>query len=241
MGLNAITFRYEFTPTESNDPPIRFELVLDGETLEAVRADSGNGPDWTRAEFERCTCCPLPEMARSCPAAAAMAELVESCGKLLSYVRVEAVVETNERTVRTTTTAQRALSSVLGLYMATSGCPVLARFKPMARFHLPFSSREETIFRSAGAYLLAQYFTRKRGGVPDLDLSGLKALYEQVHEVNRGMAARMRNAYPGDAGVNAIGVLDLYAQFLPMAIDEELIELEPLFSAFSTESPATAP
>ena len=37
--------------------------------------------------------------------------------------------------------------------MALSGCPVLEQLKPMARFHLPFASVEETIYRAASMYL----------------------------------------------------------------------------------------
>jgi hypothetical protein len=33
--------------------------------------------------------------------------------------------------------------------------------KPMARFHLPLASEEETIYRATTMYLLAQYFLRE--------------------------------------------------------------------------------
>ena len=54
------------------------------------------------------------------------------------------------------TSAQQAMSSVLGLIMATSGCPWTDRLRPMARFHLPFASEAETLYRSVGMFLLAR-------------------------------------------------------------------------------------
>ncbi len=54
------------------------------------------------------------------------------------------------------TTAQQAMSSVLGLIMATAGCPWTDRLRPMARFHLPFASEAETVYRSVCMFLLAR-------------------------------------------------------------------------------------
>ena len=48
------------------------------------------------------------------------------------------------------------MSSVLGLIMATAGCPWTDRFRPMARFHLPFASEAETVYRSVCMFLLAR-------------------------------------------------------------------------------------
>ena len=66
--------------------------------------------------------------------------------------------------------------------MATGGCPALAKLRPMARFHLPFATREETLFRSASAYLLGQYFLKERGEPHELGLEGLGALYEEIRQ-----------------------------------------------------------
>jgi len=58
-----------------------------------------------------------------------------------------------------------ALSSLIGLYMATGGCPVMERLKPMARFHLPFADEEETMFRAMSAYLLDHYKVYRKAAV----------------------------------------------------------------------------
>jgi hypothetical protein len=164
--------------------------------------------------------------------AVSLVELVDVFHDLLSYSDVEVLVVTQHRTVFRRTTVQKALSSLIGLYMATSGCPVLGRLKPMARFHLPFATREETIFRAVGAYLTAQYFLQKQGIPFDRELTGLREMYQQIHQVNVDMTNRLRHVAAGDASLNAVVLLDLFAQELPFSINENLADLQHLFAPF---------
>jgi hypothetical protein len=224
---DAVT--YTLQPVAAGAEPVVISIGMNGES------QSGVAPHWARLEVEQCACCPLGAEHMYCPTARALANLMDDLGSLLSYDEVDTTVETSTRTMRVTVPAQKALSSILGLVMGTSGCPILARFMPMARFHLPFASTEETTIRSVGAYLIAQYFVHREGGEADWDLSGLKAFYNNVHTINKAMVARMREELAGDAAVNAVAILDLFAHFLPIAVDEQLAELRPLFSAF--ESP----
>lgn len=53
---------------------------------------------------------------------------------------------------------QIGLYSLLGLVMATSGCPHLDFLRPLALHPLPFSSIHETVFRVSSSYLTEQYF-----------------------------------------------------------------------------------
>lgn len=87
---------------------------------------------------------------------------------------------TTERTVSAETSAQQGLGSLLGLIMATSGCPHTVFFKPMARFHLPFSNESETIYRAVSMYLLSQYFTTREGAPIDAGLDGLRDIYDKI-------------------------------------------------------------
>lgn len=206
---------------------------LDPTTLEAANAVNSPPPEWTRLEVEQCAVCPLKKDSTPyCPAALSFVELIEAFGEILSYTEVEATVMTRERTITQRTTLQRALSSLVGLRLATCGCPIVSKFKPMARFHLPFATTEETLFRSAGAYLIAQYFLRRRGGAADLELDGLRSIYAQIHEVNKGLTRRLRTIEKGDAHLNAIVILDLFAHVLPFSIEEKLAELEHMFEPF---------
>jgi hypothetical protein len=102
----------------------------------------------------------------------------------------------------------------------------------MARFHLPLASEEETIYRAATMYLLAQYFCGERGGKTDFSFEGLIALYRNIQTVNVHVAKRFRAAGGSDSPVNAIIYLDLYAKGMPYAVQKSLSELRYLFASF---------
>jgi hypothetical protein len=122
----------------------------------------------------------------------------------------------------------------MGLLSASSDCPHIEFLKPMAHYHLPFSSREETVYRVVSTYLLAQYFRRQQGKPADAGLEGLKAHYRELQQVNQGMAARLGaiRHEQGDSSVNALVLLDLFAHSLPDSIDADLEELMPAFQEF---------
>jgi uncharacterized protein (DUF2236 family) len=138
-------------------------------------------------------------------------------------------VTTPERMVTKNTTAQRAVSSLMGLVMATSGCPHMAFLKPMARYHLPFATQEETIFRAVSTYLLEQYFRHKQGLSTDLELENLKEIYAEIRIVNNAIASRLRTVSVQDSAVNAVVQLDMFAQILPYSIEDSLEDLRYLF------------
>ncbi len=136
------------------------------------------------------------------------------------------------KTVSQTTTVQAGVSSMVGLIIATCGCPHTQFFKPMACFHLPMASEEETVYRATSTYLLAQYFISRQGGVFEQDFSGLMKIYQDVHTVNVSTAERLRAASETDSSVNAIIILDMFAKALPYAIKESLEEISHLFAPF---------
>lgn len=230
---DTIQIRYTF---HHGDDTIVHEINLDAQTLEHRFEQPDPVPAWAALEFEQCRGCPLSSaQSPHCPLALSLHELVAMCRRLISYTEIEAHVELPDRKIYKQTTAQKAIMSLLGLYMATSACPNMRPLRPMARFHTPFASREETIFRSASAYLLAQYFRRHRGQEADMDLAGLGEAYDKIHRVNVGMARRLRHISEGDANLNALVLLDLHAQEMPTAIDERLREIEYLFAPFLCE------
>jgi hypothetical protein len=143
---------------------------------------------------------------------------------------------TAERFITQETTVQRGMSSLMGLVMATSGCPHMAFFKPMARFHLPFASAEETVYRATSMYLLAQYFLHKEGHPTDLDLTGLREIYNNIEIVNVAVAKRLRTATEADSAINAIILLDIYTKAIPVVIEESLEEIRYLFAPFFREA-----
>lgn len=208
-----------------------FTIELDPQTLVNTAPPPPETPAWAALSFEKCPNCPLDEAAAPrCPVAQHLSEVVQGFAEAFSYERVSARVTVPERVYEQhDLPMQAALSSLLGVFMVTSGCPVLGRMKPMVRFHLPFASELETIVRATSMYLLGQYVAGKRGGTPDWSLAGLADDYRAAAAVNRAFARRLRAAAPRDANVNALIRLDTFARAMPDSIDSHLEEVRFLF------------
>jgi hypothetical protein len=115
------------------------------------------------------------------------------------------------------------------MYMVTSNCPVMDRLRPNVRFHLPFASEEETIYRAISMYLTAQYFRMRNGEAPDWELKKLADVYRGVSGVNRGMTERLAAASTKDANVNAVIHLSTSSQTLDNFLEYCVKEIEYLF------------
>jgi hypothetical protein len=231
LNMNKITTQYVFTVP--NGAEHRFLIEQDGTTLELLDETRGDLPAWTLLENKRCDHCPLdPGSHRHCPAAARISAVASRFGELASYTEVKLSVIRDQRTVSLNTTLQRGMGSLLGLIIACSGCPHSLFFRPMARFHLPVADEEETVYRATSTYLLAQYYRHHETGMIDLDLTGLKQIYQDMQIVNSGLAMRLRCAGETDSSVNAIVLLDLFAKAMPYVIEERLDGLRYLLAPF---------
>jgi hypothetical protein len=212
------------------------DIRMDSQTLDRINLEDIPPLAWTELTFEQCPHCPLSAQAHPhCPVAVGLADIAHRFDHIVSFDEIDLEVITEERRVSQHTTAQRAISSLLGLSIATSGCPHTAYFKPMARFHLPLASEENTIYRAAGMYLLAQFFLKKEGSESDPGLFGLRKIYENLHEVNLHIAKRLKSATVTDSSVNAIVLLDSFTSTLPYVIEDHLDEIAYLFSAYHTD------
>ncbi len=222
--------RYRFDLPDGSQKVLDFSFAeRDFRLVNEVPAEP---PFWTELGFNRCANCPLIAAEHAhCPPALHMADALEKLRVLVSFDDVTVTVERAGRTIIAQTSAQEALSSVIGLIMATAGCPWTDRLRPMARFHLPFAEEAETVYRSITMYLLARemFGARDRRGFADLE-----DLYKDLHVVNRGMARRLGAATRTDPARNAIALLDVYTTLLPAAIENSLADLEPLFAAWRT-------
>ncbi|KAA3628120.1 MAG: hypothetical protein DWQ09_08235 [Proteobacteria bacterium] len=232
--MQTIEIRYCFRLPDHSMREIA--LHLEPEHIQLTGHLPDQLPDWTRLDFEQCTHCPLTvDKVPHCPFAASLVGVIDISREVLSHDEVEVTVITAERAIRNRTTAQRGISAVMGLISATSGCPHTRFLKPMARYHLPFATEEETLYRAASMYLLAQYFRRLHGGNADLDLDGLAEFYRNLQAVNQSMMQRIRSASQKDAAANALVLLDLFAKAMPYSIEDSLEEVRYLFSAYLTE------
>jgi len=234
---DVIDIRYGFWFGDGRK--IRFRLALDSRTMLPVSSLPEDLPAWTKIEFHRCEGCPLDaDEHPHCPAAARLHPIVDKLSDVVSTEKVKVAVASSQRTLVRKTSAQEGLSSLMGMVMATSGCPRTAFFRPMARFHLPFADLDETTYRAASTYMLAQYFRVTRGQQADLSTQGLHRLYDQVTEVNHNMAERLRDNESEDGVINAVVILDMFAKGLPPQFDALLDELEALFESFLDPAPA---
>jgi hypothetical protein len=125
------------------------------------------------------------------------------------------------------TDVQTALRYLMGLSLATGGCPLLGQMKGPARLHMPFATMEETLFRMAGSYLLGQFLVGQRGGRPDWELRGLARLYLEIQEVNFALKRRLDAAAEKDANINAVVMLTGIAMLVSDSLEQQLAELAP--------------
>lgn len=234
--MTTIQIDYEYVLPQ--DEVVRFHLTLDPQKLELIDFAPTQPPDWTALTYHQCSHCPLsPESHPHCPAALNIAAIVDDLGQVLSYEEVHVTIHTQERMISQQTSAQDAVSALMGLVMATSGCPHTAFFKPMARFHLPLASTLETMYRSISMYLLAQFFLGRLGKQPDFELTGLMEIYQNMEIVNQAMVNRLTAASKSDVSLNALVLLDLHAKLLPLAMQEILFqeyldEIKALFAQY---------
>jgi hypothetical protein len=230
MDEESIRFIYIYQFSDGASK--HFDIRLDRSNLLLQARRPADLPLWSLLTFEKCEICPLQETEHTyCPIAANLAGVVEEFRNLLSHEKVSVTVVCEDRLYAKDTTVQGGLSPLLGIIMTTSGCPVMEQLKPMVRFHLPFASLDETIFRAVAMYLLAQYFRHQDGKPASWSLEGLQPIYGEVGKVNRDFAKRMRAAAKKDANVNALVNLDVFASMMTFAAEDTLNRLKPYFAA----------
>ena len=235
MLVKTIDIKYSFKFADR--PPEVIDLQLDPQTLEVVNRSSENLPEWTRLAYHQCSHCLLDVLkTRNCPVAVSLVDVIKRFYDVTSHEAVDLEVVTVERNISQHTVAQRGISSLVGLLISTSGCPHTNFFKPMARFHLPMSSEEDTLFRVIGTYLLGQYFRKKDGKEESYELHGLTKIYENMHLLNVKITERLRSAISEDSSVNAVIVLDVFTHNFHYVFEEDLVDLRRLFTSYLSDS-----
>lgn len=235
MGIkdnkNILKFVYKFVFSDNSSKT--FEIQADAETLDIIRDSSKSYPDWTSFEKFGCDHCKLKKVGSKCPVAMNLSDIIEFFTDTPSYEEAKIYVVSNDRQYAKKTSVQVGVSSIIGILMASSGCPHLAKMKPLVKFHLPFASLEETEFRALSMYLLAQYFRKKNGQSADWELSGLMKVYEDIQKVNQNVASKIADLEKRDTSINAVVVLNNFADFVTFTIDEKDFDhLEKLFRPY---------
>jgi len=227
-----LSFRYNFKFENGSEKS--FDINLDNKTLNLQIDDDKDHPPWTELSYYKCANCTLKnEEVKYCPAAVSLKGLVEFFKSAVSFDQVEVLVQTEARNYSKTVPLQKALSSLIGIYLTTCGCPVLEKLKPMVRHHLPFASVEETKYRVMSMYLLAQYLRQQKGLSTDWELKDLKKIYDEIRVVNKYFSRRLSDAILQDASVNAMVILNTFADIVSISIDQKIMdELESSFNAY---------
>jgi len=138
-------YTYEFT--FENGRKESFELSLHDATLLLEPFAIDTDEPWIKLTYNQCSVCTLsPAQHTYCPVAKNLAHILFRFKDNFSYETVTTRVTAKSRITEKTGSLESGVSSIMGLIMATSGCPVLDILRPMAYTHLPFANEDETIF-----------------------------------------------------------------------------------------------
>lgn len=224
LPARSINYHFDFGASHEWDYLLSFD-----EFHHLIPDPAKQARDWTALEFCKCPHCPLSASEHpQCPVARNIDQIVEDSKDVISYVEVEVTVSTPERQYFKKCAAQNGLVSLFGLIMATSGCPHLDWLRPLARFHLPFSSIEETLFRILSLQLLGEFFTDERMDA-DASTKEIARKYAEVGTLNREFMQRIRAYCAGDADKNAIAALDIWIQAFELYHEDNFEPLMPYF------------
>ena len=238
--MDNFTITYRITLAEEKTEV--FDFNLNGSANEPlIASDNAELPYWTELSYRQCAHCPLSTKEHKyCPVAVQLHNVVSRLHDTKSIDTVALEVITDDRKVSQTTAIQRVLASMLELVYPTSGCPKTLWMKPLARFHTPLSSEEETVFRTASMYLLAQHFVKKNQQAGDIALDGLSTVFHDMHILNSAVASRLQSATQSDSVKNAITLLDMYSLLIPILLEDNLVEMRSFFSAYLPEEEQAA-
>jgi hypothetical protein len=229
--MDNLNFRYSIKLADGSEE--NFDCIVNAETLRLVIDAPQPPPSWINLEYQQCPNCPLDRHATvHCPLAVNIAPVVERFSRVLSYENVHVKAIENNRITSQETSAQMGISSLIGLLIATSGCPFTDFLKPMVRFHLPFATEEETLWRATSTYLLSKYYLKSKGYNPEIELKGLSEIYENIGLVNVAIINRLQAATEKDSTLNALVVLDVFATNLSLDVEEFWTENENIFMPF---------
>jgi len=228
------TYRYTFVFQQGDVFEYVVRLDSEGRLLPCAQE---RAPAWSELGYYQCSHCPLtPPDTPYCPIARNIAEPVVLFNNINSFTPCTVTCHALHRQVTKQTVVQEGLASILGIVMATSGCPLMDFLRPLARFHLAFATVDEAIFRVAAMYLLHHFF--KTDQSTPISLEQIKQHYGLVKEVNRNMLARIKNSAKSDADKNAIVSLNSLAQIFELELDSQLTSISGYFT--STSGPFTS-
>lgn len=235
MQKENITFKFKFS--FQNGTSQDFKVTLDGRSLKLIAPPVSNPPMWTQLEYNKCPNCPLdPTKNPHCPIALNIVDVVNYFKDLVSYEKTYLTIENGQRTFIGTVSLQEAIKSLVGIYMVTSGCPIMDHLRPMMQNYVPFPSMDESVYRLISMYVLAQLLLFRSGKKADWDLTKLLSICNDVQLVNRSFFKRLRALKLKDASLNALVALDSVAAYTASFLEENnLDEFKMMFLPYLEE------
>ncbi len=226
----VFTYKFKF-PDKSS---VKMDVRLDPDTLAVIEEHPDPAPEWTKLEYRQCPNCPLnPKDSPLCPVAAKLHGVVARFKDSVSFSRVEVQVTSGQRHVKKTASVADALTSLMGIFMAGGGCPILDRMRPMLLTHMPFASGLETFYRSLSTYLLGQHFVAEAGGTPDWTFGRLGESSDAIQDVNQAFCRRLQGLGIADGVLNAISHLDCFAMLVGRQLrDRQIDKIRMLFTSY---------
>jgi hypothetical protein len=183
-------------------------------------------PPWVKLENNQCTNCPLKkETSPCCPVAVDLTKIINDFQKVPAINKVVVKVKTQEREYLKQTTVEEGVRALIGVVMASSGCPILSTLKPMVRNHLPFVSQDEYMSRMLSHYLLKEFFKRRKGQEPDWELKGMLDSHKQLQLVNHGFWQRIYPVCEKDSNIKALLSFFTLSSNVTKTLDAQLDKL----------------
>ena len=220
-----IVYRFE----KSGNPVIEYTLRVDRHNW-SLENPMQNNADWTVLSKNQCPNCPLNSTEQlHCPAAINLQLIGNEWESYKSYDPIHVDVLMEGKTISGETTVQIGLSSLVGFLLATSDCPHLSFFRPLARFHQPLTQPESVGLRVLMSFLA--YNQLKNEHNSDLK-HRIAQIYENIEIVNSALTRRVEQTANENASVQAMVQLDCLSKLVPMSLDESYLQLEEIFRPY---------
>lgn len=229
--MEQIQIVYEFKFHDGTKQ--KFDIRLDKDSLMLITPVNQNPPEWARLEYKQCSNCQFDKVLQPyCPIAVNLSDIAPKFREVNAKEQVDVQVAVKERNYHKVTSIQEGLSPLLGIIMSASGCPIMDPLKPMVRYHLPFASLDETVYRMVSLFLVAQLIRDRNGRNPEWGLEGLSKIYAEVKKLNKEFGQRMIAAAKSDANVHALVNLNVFAVMVPMAAEKMLKEMNACYASY---------
>lgn len=208
----------------------RREMVID--RIDGKLIEEESIPDelkeFALLDFCKCEHCPYSSNDfKYCPVFQNIANVISEFKNNDPHEIIEAKVFIENKTVVMKGELQVALTSLIGLLMASSECEYFDFLKPMVKTHQPFSSYEETLIRVVSLYFLDRFL---RGHTLDWDIKELKKEYQSLEKVNAGILARIKSIRGGvEVEREAVLILDSFIKNFSWEYELNLDDVKEFF------------